>query len=129
LYHDLNGLLAAKAHRLDATIVVLNNDGGGIFSFLPQAAYPEYFETLFGTPTGLDFRAAARLYGAAFASAETWPAFRAEIRAANDRRGISIIEVRTARDRNVELHRETWAAVATAVRGELARLAADTASE
>ena len=36
-YHDLNGLLAAKLHRLHATIILLNNDGGGIFSFLPQA--------------------------------------------------------------------------------------------
>ena len=40
LYHDLNGLLAARMHALDATIVLLNNDGGGIFSFLPQAAHP-----------------------------------------------------------------------------------------
>ena len=35
-YHDLNGLLAAKLHELNITIVVVNNDGGGIFSFLPQ---------------------------------------------------------------------------------------------
>lgn len=124
LYHDLNGLLAAKAHRLDATIVLLNNDGGGIFSFLPQAAYTEYFEALFGTPTGLDFRAAACLYDAAFASAATWPMFRTEMRAANDRPGISIVEVPTARGRNVELHQETWAAVRAAVRAELPRLIA-----
>ncbi|KPV48182.1 2-succinyl-5-enolpyruvyl-6-hydroxy-3-cyclohexene-1-carboxylate synthase, partial [Kouleothrix aurantiaca] len=53
-YHDSNGLLATKLHQIDATIVLLNNDGGGIFSFLPQAADPEHFEALFGTPTGLD---------------------------------------------------------------------------
>jgi len=64
-----------------------------------------------------------------FASVETWPAFRTEMQAANDRRGISIIEVRTARDRNVELHRETWAAVGTAVRAELSRRTAGQASE
>jgi 2-succinyl-5-enolpyruvyl-6-hydroxy-3-cyclohexene-1-carboxylate synthase len=123
LYHDLNGLLAAKAYRLDATIVLLNNNGGGIFSFLPQAAYPGHFEALFGTPTGLDFRAGAELYGAAFASAETWPAFRREVRASFDRPGVSIVELRTARDRNVVLHREIWAAVRTAVLAELPRLA------
>ncbi len=38
-FHDLNGLLAARLHQLDLTIVLINNDGGGIFSFLPQAAY------------------------------------------------------------------------------------------
>ena len=47
LYHDMNGLLAAKAHGLDATIIVLNNNGGGIFSFLPQADYQDVFETYF----------------------------------------------------------------------------------
>ena len=50
-YHDMNGLLAARRYGLNATIIVVNNDGGGIFSFLPQAAYPEVFEEYFGTPT------------------------------------------------------------------------------
>jgi 2-succinyl-5-enolpyruvyl-6-hydroxy-3-cyclohexene-1-carboxylate synthase len=54
-YHDLNGLLAAKLHQLNITIILINNDGGGIFSFLPQAGLPRHFETLFGTPIGLDF--------------------------------------------------------------------------
>ena len=63
MYHDLNGLLAAKQHQLRATIVLVHNDGGGIFSFLPQAQDPEHFEQLFGTPHGLDFRPAAKMYG------------------------------------------------------------------
>jgi 2-succinyl-5-enolpyruvyl-6-hydroxy-3-cyclohexene-1-carboxylate synthase len=128
-YHDMNGLLAAKTHRLDATIILLHNDGGAIFSFLPQAEYREYFEALFGTPTGLDFHAAAQVYGAGFASAGTWAAFRAETRAALERPGVSIVEMRTApRDRNVVLHRGTWAAVGHAVRAELSRPGGDGAS-
>ena len=61
ILHDLNGLLAAAKFGLDATVVVLNNDGGGIFSFLPQAEQLDAptFEALFGTPTGLDIAAAA----------------------------------------------------------------------
>ncbi|MCA1646589.1 MAG: 2-succinyl-6-hydroxy-2,4-cyclohexadiene-1-carboxylate synthase, partial [Chloroflexi bacterium] len=56
-YHDLNGLLAARQHGLDLLVVLVNNDGGGIFSFLPQAELvSDDFETLFGTPHGLDFR-------------------------------------------------------------------------
>ncbi len=118
-YHDMNGLLAAKLHRLRATIVLLNNDGGGIFSFLPQAAYPEHFEQLFGTPTGLDFRAAATVYGVRFIRAETSPAFREGVRAGLASPGVSVVEVQTARDRNVALHQEVWAAVETALRPEL----------
>jgi len=119
LYHDLNGLLAAKLHRLRATIVLLNNDGGGIFSFLPQADYPDHFEALFGTPTGLDFRVAAELYDAAFARPATWEAFRACVRERVMAEGLGIVEVRTGRDRNVVLHRQVWAAVEAAVSSEI----------
>jgi 2-succinyl-5-enolpyruvyl-6-hydroxy-3-cyclohexene-1-carboxylate synthase len=117
-YHDMNGLLAARLHGLNATIVVLNNDGGGIFSFLPQAAYPEYFEALFGTPHGLEFRHAAALYGAAYHLADAWEAFRDHLAAGLSTRGLSIVEVRTDRQRNVTLHQEMWLAVESALRDE-----------
>lgn len=115
-YHDMNGLLAAKLYGLRATIIVLNNDGGGIFSFLPQAAYPEHFEALFGTPHGLDFSRAAALYGAAFDRAATWDEFRDQVRRGLAAGGLSIIEVRTTRDRNVVLHQEMWSAVEATLR-------------
>ncbi|GJG87455.1 2-succinyl-5-enolpyruvyl-6-hydroxy-3-cyclohexene- 1-carboxylate synthase [Gemmatimonadetes bacterium T265] len=114
-YHDMNGLLAAKLHALDATVVLLNNDGGGIFSFLPQAAHPAHFERLFGTPHGLDFAPAAALYGARYTRADTWDAFRAGVAAGVGGRGLHVIELRTDRARNVGLHRAAWAAVAAAV--------------
>ena len=81
-YHDMNGLLAAKLHGLNATIILINNDGGGIFSFLPQAAYPEHFEDLFGTPHGLDFRPAAELYGASYHLSDGWDDFRQSVTSA-----------------------------------------------
>lgn len=118
-YHDLNGLLAAKLYGLNATVVLINNDGGGIFSFLPQAGYPDYFEALFGTPHGLDFRHAAGLYRASHALVESWEEFRARVREGISREGLSIVEVRTARDRNVLLHREVWQAVEAALRAEM----------
>jgi len=117
-YHDQTGLLAAKLHALRATIVLLNNDGGGIFSFMPQADLPEHFETLFGTPHGLDFSLAARMYGAVLARPETWDAFRADVRRGLAGRGLTIVEVRTDRARNVVLHREAWSAVEAALRQE-----------
>lgn len=115
LYHDMNGLLAARLHGLDATIVVLNNDGGGIFSFLPQAAHPEHFETLFGTPHGLEFAPAAELYGARYHRATTWDSLRAGVIAGIEGSGLHIVEMRTDRERNVALHRDAWHAVAAAL--------------
>ncbi|MDH3606490.1 MAG: 2-succinyl-5-enolpyruvyl-6-hydroxy-3-cyclohexene-1-carboxylic-acid synthase [Acidimicrobiia bacterium] len=62
LLHDLTALGWASRHRTDITIVLINNDGGGIFHLLPPVSLPE-FEELFGTPHGLDFSQAARLFG------------------------------------------------------------------
>ena len=59
LYHDMNGLLAASRLGVEATIVVMNNGGGGIFDFLPIARHRDGYEELFGTPTGLDLRKVA----------------------------------------------------------------------
>lgn len=119
-YHDLNGLLAARRHGVRATIIVLNNDGGGIFSFLPQAASVDHdtFEELFGTPIGLNIEAAAHLYGAEYACPATWEEFRELVGDAIERPALSIIEVRTDRKRNVAQHRAVWAAVAARLRQE-----------
>ncbi len=114
-YHDSNGLLAARRFGLDATIVLLHNDGGGIFSFLPQATEAEHFETLFGTPHGLDFRPLAEMYGASFTRVGRWEEFRAAVKRGIDGGGLAIVEVPTERRRNVELHREIWLAVSRAL--------------
>ena len=117
-YHDLNGLLAAKRYGLDALVIVLNNDGGGIFSFLPQAACGPEFEEFFATPHGLDFRHAAALYEGHFTRVGSWAEFRSAVRTGLDASGLRIIEVSTVdRQRNVELHRAMWSAVSDALRG------------
>jgi 2-succinyl-5-enolpyruvyl-6-hydroxy-3-cyclohexene-1-carboxylate synthase len=119
-YHDMNGLLMAKRCKLDLTVVLVNNDGGGIFSFLSQAALDESrFEALFGTPTGLDFAHAARLYGGEHARPADWDGFRRAFADAMDAGGLRIIEVRTDRAANVEQHRRAWRAVAERLAGIL----------
>ena len=114
-YHDLNGLLAARQHRLDLTVVLLNNDGGGIFSFLPQATV-EPFETLFGTPHGLDFRPFVEGYGGDFVRVERWPEFRSVLAERIGWPGLHVVEVPTDRQRNVALHRAAWRSVPAASR-------------
>ncbi|HEV2655496.1 MAG TPA: thiamine pyrophosphate-dependent enzyme, partial [Ktedonobacteraceae bacterium] len=110
-YHDLNGLLAARLHGLDLTIVLINNDGGGIFSFLPQASYPEHFEQLFGTPTGLDFAPVVQMYGGTFQRILRWNDFRVAINTSIENGGLHVIEVPTERASNVQMHRQLWQAV------------------
>ncbi len=107
-FHDLNGLLAARLYQLNLTVVLINNDGGGIFSFLPQRAYPEHFEQLFGTPTGLDFRLAVQMYGGQFQKVDTWEQFRKTVSRGLNTGGLHVIEVPTERTSNVKMHRQLW---------------------
>jgi 2-succinyl-5-enolpyruvyl-6-hydroxy-3-cyclohexene-1-carboxylate synthase len=99
LAHDVGGLIAARQLGLDLTIVVLNNDGGGIFHFLPVSGQSDAFEEHVATPHGLDFAKAAALYGLSYTRART----AAELREAVQRPGL--VEVRTDRAENVALHR------------------------
>jgi len=113
LAYDLGALASATRLGLSLTIVLLNNDGGGIFSFLPVARERDAFEEHVATPHGLDFARAAALYGCAYTRADDPAAVRTALDAAGD--GVALIEVRTDRDENVALHRRVWAAVADAL--------------
>ena len=106
--HDIGGLLAAKLHALNLTIIVVNNDGGGIFSFLPQADYPDHFEQLFGTPTGVDACHAVQMYGGTYRRVEDWEQFRVQVKQSMENGGLRVIEVRTEREENVRMHRVLW---------------------
>ncbi|GAC1564697.1 MAG: 2-succinyl-5-enolpyruvyl-6-hydroxy-3-cyclohexene-1-carboxylic-acid synthase [Ktedonobacteraceae bacterium] len=110
-FHDLNGLLAARLHRLNLTIVLINNDGGGIFSFLPQAGFPEHFDQLFGTPTGLDYRLAVQMYRGQYQKIEDWEQFRKAVNRGLNTGGLHVIEVPTERASNVKMHRQLWEAI------------------
>ena len=114
LLHDLNSL--AMLRGLPVTVVVLNNDGGGIFSFLPVSAHAEFFEPFFGTPQGVGFEGAAAMFGLRYGSPETPEDFLAAYRKALSGDGPSVIEVKTDRDENVAVHRRLLEAVAAAVR-------------
>ncbi|NNF56977.1 MAG: 2-succinyl-5-enolpyruvyl-6-hydroxy-3-cyclohexene-1-carboxylic-acid synthase [Rhodothermaceae bacterium] len=114
LLYDLNSLALLReslprtqSQGAPVTVVVLNNDGGGIFHFLPVEAHAaeSAFERYFGTPHGLGFEAAAQMFGLAYAQPETVEAFAAAYRGAMARETSTIIEVRTDREANVALHR------------------------
>jgi 2-succinyl-5-enolpyruvyl-6-hydroxy-3-cyclohexene-1-carboxylate synthase len=114
-YHDMNGLLAAQRFGLKATIVLVNNDGGGIFSFLPQNEDQQHFEALFGTPHGLDFEPVAKLYGLGWTRVNTRADYRAALEASFDSPGVQVIEVKTDRVENLKLHQRIWDEVEKAV--------------
>jgi 2-succinyl-5-enolpyruvyl-6-hydroxy-3-cyclohexene-1-carboxylate synthase len=111
LAHDIGGLLASRRLNLDLTIVLLNNDGGGIFHFLPVAGETDAFEQHVATPHGLDFSHAAALYGCDHRRVEDLGSFRTALDTALMTAGTSIVEVPGDRVANVAAHRRAWDAV------------------
>jgi len=95
--HDVGSLATAGRLDLPITIIVVNNDGGGIFSFLPQSALPRHFERVFGTPHGLSFVPIADAFGLRAVHADTADRLASEISLPG------LIEVTTNRAREVEL--------------------------
>jgi len=115
LAHDVGGLLAARRVGVPLVLVVLDNDGGGIFHFLAVAGEGEDFERHVATPHGLDFAHAAALYGCAYERVASPDALRSALDAALAASGTTIIVVRSDREANVALHRRVWEAVAAGI--------------
>jgi 2-succinyl-5-enolpyruvyl-6-hydroxy-3-cyclohexene-1-carboxylate synthase len=110
-YHDMNGLLAVQRCGVPITIVLLSNDGGGIFHRLPISRFEPQFTPYFVTPHGLDFAHAARLYGLDFVRVEEREPFRRAVSECVASQRATLIEVRT--DARHDLER--WQACNTLV--------------
>jgi 2-succinyl-5-enolpyruvyl-6-hydroxy-3-cyclohexene-1-carboxylate synthase len=112
LLHDIGGLAALRGIETPVRIVVIDNDGGGIFHFLPQqgALDGDEFEALLGTPRGVSAEKAAALFGLPHRRLASLAELPTALEA-----GTGLIEVKTDRGTNVEVHRRVADAVATAL--------------
>ncbi|MDP6078055.1 MAG: 2-succinyl-5-enolpyruvyl-6-hydroxy-3-cyclohexene-1-carboxylic-acid synthase [Acidimicrobiales bacterium] len=118
LLHDLPGLVAAGRLGVDLTVVVVDNDGGGIFSFLPIAAESGVdHDRLFHAPHGLDVGLAAPLAGATLDRVSSGEELDLALVTSVGHPGVHLVHVRTSASTNVELHREAATVVAEALGG------------
>jgi len=116
LYHDMNGLWSVRRHGIKATIVVCDNNGGGVFNFLPQAQHTDVFEEIFATPLGLDFAQVARLYGLVYSPVTDRSGLEPAITDALGAQTSTMVVVRYKREDSVNGHRVCWEAAAAALR-------------
>ena len=105
LFHDLNGLAVAKTHNLNLTIILHNNDGGGIFEYLPQKG-TKHFDYLFSTSQGLDYSGAAKLYGCGYTKISSPNELSFVLAKIGQESGVHIIEIPTNREYSRELHKK-----------------------
>ena len=116
LYHDMNGLWALTRHGIRATLIVCDNNGGGVFNFLPQAEHHDVFEEIFATPLGLDLSQVARLYGLVYSPVSDRSGLEPAIADAIAAPTPTMVVVRMKREDSVTGHRLCWEAAASALK-------------
>jgi 2-succinyl-5-enolpyruvyl-6-hydroxy-3-cyclohexene-1-carboxylate synthase len=117
LLHDLNSLAMLRTLSDPITIVVINNNGGGIFSSLPIAEHKGIFERFFATPHNLQFHDAAAQFGLHYHCPHDIPSFIETLNHAKSGRRSLIIELLVDRERNLAFHHEIVAAVSAQLEG------------
>ncbi|MBU6427570.1 MAG: 2-succinyl-5-enolpyruvyl-6-hydroxy-3-cyclohexene-1-carboxylic-acid synthase [Cyanobacteria bacterium REEB65] len=112
--HDLGGLFAARTIRKPVVLLVLNNDGGGIFAYLPIAGFPEVCDPLCMAPHGLSFEHAARLFGLSYRRCQTAEEVAAAAAEAFASQGVWVLEVPSDRQQSEAKYRDLLAEMARA---------------
>jgi 2-succinyl-5-enolpyruvyl-6-hydroxy-3-cyclohexene-1-carboxylate synthase len=105
MIHDLNSLVLLRSIKQPIVIVLLNNNGSGIFSFLPIADFGDIFEKFFGTPHELTFEKAAEMFGIEYSNPQTNKEFQKIYQEALMNEKTTLIELKTDRKENLELHK------------------------
>ena len=114
-YHDMNGLHNAIKYKIPLTVVLINNNGGGIFESLPISNYREFFLDNFVTPLELDLSKLVKAYGGKFIRIKNWKKFNSAISSSKKNKKITVFEIRTNAKKSKELRDKYWKAVSNEV--------------
>ncbi len=111
-YHDLNGLLSAKRYSIPLTIILVNNNGGGIFEVLPISDYGKTFKDYFIAEHNLDFKPFVEAYGGNYHLIESWKDLSEKLILSLKGKKFSALEVKTNAKKSLQLRRKFWKEVA-----------------
>ncbi len=110
-YYDLNGLLAAKNYNIPLVVVLINNNGGGIFGILPISGYDDIFKKYFVVPHNLEFNHFVRAYAGNYINVKNWAGFRKSLKASFKMENFSVLEIKTSSNESLKLRRDYWKSV------------------
>lgn len=114
-YHDMNGLHNAIKYKIPLTVVLINNNGGGIFESLPISNYKEFLLENFITPLELDFSKLVEAYGGKFIHIKNWKSFNSAISSSKKNKKITVLEIRTNAKKSKEQREKYWKAVSNEI--------------
>lgn len=112
-YHDMTGLHLAMQNNISLTVILINNNGGGIFSFLPQSKEEKHFDKLYGTPLNIDFKHIVQMYKGAYYLAKSHEELTHALTETRQKQGLCVIEIQTERKENKLWHDAYWEKVAS----------------
>ncbi|OGU74318.1 MAG: 2-succinyl-5-enolpyruvyl-6-hydroxy-3-cyclohexene-1-carboxylic-acid synthase [Ignavibacteria bacterium RBG_16_34_14] len=107
-YYDMNGLLAAKKYKIPLIIVLINNNGGGIFEVLPVSKFGKVFKEFFVAPHDLDFSPFTKAFEGYYSLIKSWGNFRTEFTKALERKEFSVLEIKTNAAASLKLRQTYW---------------------
>ncbi len=110
-YYDMNGLLAAMRYNIPLVIILLNNNGGGIFEILPISQYGEVFKKYFVSPHHLNFSNFIKGYGGTHIKIKGWKHFRSALAKAYERNNFTVLEIKTNSTNSLKLRKRFWSEV------------------
>jgi 2-succinyl-5-enolpyruvyl-6-hydroxy-3-cyclohexene-1-carboxylate synthase len=107
-YYDLNALMIAEKYSISLIIILINNNGGGIFNSLPVSRYPKFLQEYFITPHKLNFEKLTKAYGIDYSKAKTWKNFKDLMQNTVAKKKTSVIEIQTDAVRSLNLRKKYW---------------------
>ena len=107
-YYDINALLSAKKYSIPLVIILINNNGGGIFEVLPISKYGKVFKEYFIAPHDLDFAPFVKAFGGTYKLTESWTDLRESFCTALKSKNFSVIEIRTDAAKSLKLRENFW---------------------
>jgi len=119
-YYDLTSLLTAKQYKIPLIIILVNNDGGGIFQFLPIAKYENVFEQFFTMPHALSFKAFVKEFGGNYSLVKKQSDFKKQMNKSLTATNFSLLEIKTNAKTSLALRRKYWEAVSDSFKNKKA---------
>lgn len=110
-YYDLNGLLAAVKYSIPIVIVLINNNGGGIFEVLPISKYGKVFKDFFITPHNLNFEPFVKGFGGNYELATNWQDLNTRLNQVFKKKIFTVIEIKTEAEKSLKLREKFWNSV------------------
>jgi 2-succinyl-5-enolpyruvyl-6-hydroxy-3-cyclohexene-1-carboxylate synthase len=107
-YYDLNALLTAEKYSIPLIIILINNNGGGIFNSLSVSQYPDFLREYFITPHKLNFGKLTKAFGVNYSIVKKWSDFKELMRKAISKKNTSVIEIQTDAVRSLDLRKQYW---------------------